>query len=134
MNERLEDLFTSGRDINGVNVIEQPCVGHTIEYKRYPDLNCVVTVYPDEKILFVLSNLGDDKHNIGDEWAERVKNMQQIGKLDKIPYDMRVMLDTVASQIVETIGWLITEVEKLNSDQLTPSLKDKILSVLYGEE
>lgn len=131
MIEKLEDLFTSGRDRNGVYVAEQHCVGHTIEYKRYSDLNCVLTVYPDEKILFVLSNLGDDKHNIGNEWAGRVKNMQQ---LDKIPYDMRKMCGTAVSQIVETIGWLIIEVEKLDSGQLTPSLKDKILSMLYGEE
>lgn len=131
MNERLEDLFTSGRDRDGVRVAEKYCVGHIVEYKRYLDLSCALTVYPDEKILFVLSNLGDDKHNIGDEWARRVKNMQH---LDKLPYNTRKVFGAVESQISETVGWLTTEVGKLDSDQLTPSLKDKILSMLAGEE
>lgn len=131
MNKIYSGVPTSQKVVDGVVVIEKYAGGVTIEFKQYPDQVCILSAYPDERILFVLSNLGSSEYNIGEEWAARLKNARQYGKS---PYDIDEMFRMAEVAAVEIVEWLINEVEKLSGDQLTPSLRAKIISMLSGEE
>lgn len=131
MNKIYSEVPPSQKVVDGVVVIEKRGAGITIEFKQYPDQVCILSAYPDERILFVLSNLGSSEHNIGDEWAARLKNVRQYGKS---PYDIDEMFRVAEAADIEIVEWLIDEVKKLSSDQLTPSLQAKILSMLSGED
>lgn len=126
--ELLEGITTE----NGVTRVKECGDGYDIEYAVYPDNNYIFEVRLDERIIFVLSNLGEDQRHIAEEWSRRMGELKRCGAMNT--EDLVNMISTAAPVLVGISEWLANEVEKLSGDQLTPSLRAKIISMLSGEE
>lgn len=126
--ELLEGITTE----NGVTRVKEHGDGYDIEYAVYPDNSYIFEVCPDERIIFVLSNLGEDQRHVAEEWSKRMGGLKRCGAINT--NDLVSMLSAAIPVLAGISEWLFNEVEKLSGNQLTPGLQAKILSMLSGEE
>lgn len=126
--ELLEGITTE----NGITRVKECGDGYSIEYAAYPDNSYIFEVHPDERIIFVLSNLGEDQRHVAEEWSRRMGELKRCGAVNI--NELASMFNSAISVLAGICDWLINEVKKLSSDKLTPSLQAKILSMLSGEE
>ena len=128
----VEELLEGITTENGVTRVKEHGDGYDIEYAVYSDNSYIFEVRPDERIIFVLSNLGEDQRHVAEEWSRRMGGLKRGGVIST--NDLVSMLSSAIPVLAGISEWLVNEVKKLSGDQLTPSLKTKILSMLYGEE
>lgn len=91
-----------------------------------------IRVAPDEKISFLLSAGGDETCKIASDWEDRAENItdQVWGGCSNDDVELVECLE----HIDETADWLISELKKLDCEQLKPTMKTNVIKLLKKGE
>ena len=131
--ETAREYYGADKTVDELYALAEPDVsGRLVEFAMWLEKDIEeIRVAPDERISFLLSAGGDETCKIASDWEDRAENIgdQVWGGCSNDDIELVECLEYVD----DMADWLISELKKLDCEQLKPTMKTNVIKLLKGE-